>query len=83
MSHAERFSPGHSNAHDPPSMSSVPPDRPWRPHWAWLPAGLFGVWLTWERYGPFVSLVLVVLGLGVGIWVEYRARRRRANGAAR
>jgi hypothetical protein len=63
-------------------MRHASTNRPWRPHWGWLPAGAFSAWLAWERYGPVVSVGLVALGLGVGIWAEYRARRRRDDGGA-
>lgn len=50
-----------------------------RIHWAWVPAGVLAAAVAWIRFGPVVTLLLVVAGLAVGLLIEWRARRRRRS----
>jgi Flp pilus assembly protein TadB len=47
-------------------------------HWAWAPAAIFGVVVSWIRYGPAVTAVVVIGGLLVAFYAEWKARGRRA-----
>lgn len=51
-----------------PLRPRTAPDKPWRPHRAWLPAAAFEAWVGW-----------VVAGLGLAVLATLRARRLRAR----
>lgn len=48
-----------------------------RIHWAWVPAAIFFVAVSWIRHGWAVTALLVLLGLLLAFYAEWRARRRR------
>ena len=48
--------------------------------WAWVPAAIVVVALSWHRRGAVVSILLVLGGLALGYYVNRRARRRRERG---
>jgi hypothetical protein len=45
-----------------------------RIHWAWVPAGVVFVALSWHRHGWW-TVLMVLAGLAVGIGLEVRARK--------
>ena len=49
-------------------------------HWGWAPAAIFGVVVSWVRYGPVVTALVVLGGLMAAFYAEWKARRRRAAG---
>jgi hypothetical protein len=48
-------------------------------HWAWVPAGTFGIVTGYFRFGWAWTAVIVVVGLSVGLFAEWRARKRNAS----
>lgn len=48
--------------------------------WAWIPAAIVVVALSWHRRGVLVTVLLVVAGLALGYYVNRRARLRRERG---
>jgi Flp pilus assembly protein TadB len=48
--------------------------------WAWVPAAIFVVALSWHRRGVLVTVLLVLAGLALGYYVNRRARRRQERG---
>ena len=51
-------------------------DLGFRIRWAWVPAGIFVLVVSWTRRGWW-TLLLIVLGLALGAYVNWRAARRR------
>jgi hypothetical protein len=56
-------------------MEGLKPRR-MRIHWAWVPAGIVVVALSWHRRGVVVTILLVLAGLALAFYAERRARRR-------
>ena len=50
-----------------------------RIHWAWLPAGVFGVAVAIHRWGWLAALGIVAAGLALAGYAEWRAARRRRD----
>jgi hypothetical protein len=49
--------------------------------WAWVPAAVVVIALSWHRRGAVVTILLVLGGLALGYYVNRRARRRGGPGA--
>jgi hypothetical protein len=44
--------------------------------WAWLPAAVFLVVVSWTRRGWW-TLLLIAFGLALGVYLNWRAARKR------
>ena len=49
---------------------------PLRIHWAWVPAAIFFVVISWTRRGWW-TLLLIAVGLALGGYLNWRAARKR------
>ena len=47
--------------------------------WAWVPAAIVVVALSWHRRGVLVTALLVLAGLALGMYVNRRAQRRQRD----
>jgi hypothetical protein len=45
-------------------------------HWAWVPAAIFILAVSWHRRGWW-TLLLIAAGLAAAVCLELRARRRK------
>ena len=57
---------------------------PWRGihiRWAWVPAAIFFVALSWHRRGALVTVLVALAGLALGLYLNRRARRRQRDGS--
>jgi hypothetical protein len=45
--------------------------------WAWVPAAMLVAAGSWVRFGPLVTVVLIVIGLCLAGAIRWRAERDR------
>ena len=50
--------------------------RRWDIRWAWVPAAILVTVGSWIRFGPLVTIVLLVAGLGLGAAIVWRGSSR-------